>query len=182
MRHRLTALNGRAFAKLLNLMTIFLTQNNCIDKMFVGDIARENAIETTATSCGFDEFDSVEVFCERYQDYTNELGLSVESCIMTLQTTINATNFVIADLKDEEVEGIIFEGNKKIEYLPFKIYLQFPNLDIYKANRCHIKQISKDNFRSLHRLKSINLSFNQIKKISTDTFKGLGNLLHIYLS
>lgn len=101
---------------------------------------------------------------------------------MNKRTAINATNFIIADLRDEEVEGIIFDRNVNIEYLPVKIHLQFPNLDIYNASRCSIKQISKENFENLSRLKSIELSGNKIQKISGNTFKGLNSLLHVNLS
>lgn len=175
-------MNGQVFANLVNLKTIFLTQNGCINKFFIGDEARKTAIEKISTSCGFDEFDSKGVVCERFEDYVNDVGIPIDSCLMVEKTAINASNFVIADLKDDEIEGIVFEGNLRIEFLPYKIYMQFSNLDIYMAGRCSIKQISKENFENLHRLKHIDLSFNQIQKISTDTFKQLGNLMHISLS
>lgn len=137
----------------------------------------KTAIEAVSKNCGYKEFFSEEVACEKYQDSDN-----YDTCLMTNQTEISFTNFIIANLKDEEIEGIKFEGNKNIRFLPYKIYLQFPNLVIYNAERCSIKQISMQNFENLRSLKSIELRFNRIKKISGDTFKGLDNLRSVDLS
>lgn len=177
VKHRLTSLNGNAFESLSNLKSIFLSHNYCIDKKFIDAEVRDIASEVISNSCGFDELDSVKILCEKYHDYEN-----FETCFMTERTAINSTNFVIADLRDEEIEGITFEGNTRVEYLPYKIQMGFPNLLIYKANRCSIKQLSKENFEKLNRLKYIELSMNRIQKIFGTTFKGLGSLVRVDLS
>lgn len=176
MKQRLTSLNSHAFAKLTSLDAIHLNQNYCIDDEFQDGPAFKTAFEAIASSCGYDEIDSVEVVCERYQNIPNEY------CLMNERTAINATNFVMGELRDEEVEGIVFDGNKKIEYIPYKIHMQFPNLAIYHANRCSIKQISKENFENLRRLKSIELASNKIQKLAGNTFKGLEKLTKVDLS
>lgn len=154
-----------------------MAYNDCIDEWFIGDGFRDTAAKVISSSCGFDEYDSIEVLCERYLSHNY-----FDYCVMSGRTAINSTNFVIGDLKFEDVEGIIFENNKDIEYLPYKIYMQLPNLIFYNASRCSIKQVSKENFEILNRLKFIELQLNQIQKISGNTFKGLRSLRHINLS
>lgn len=144
--------------------------------MFFTDNEVRTAQEVISSRCGYDELDSIEIDCETFQDKNN-----FEFCIMTERTAINATNFVIADLKDEDVGGIDFNYNKAIEYLPYKIYMQFPNLVTYRAQSCSVKGISKENFEQLNRLKNINLESNRIEKISGNTFKGLEKLLDVNL-
>lgn len=170
-------MNGKAFANLPNLERISLLHNFCIDTIFYRDVIRTTAHETISSSCGFEEINSVEIFCERFDDFGES-----EFCGMDKKTKINASNFVIGELRDEAIEGIDFSENKKIEYLPYKIYMQFPNLVDYRANQCTIKQITKANFENLNRLKYLKLSSNKIQKIFGNTFHGLGNLREVDLS
>lgn len=177
MNQRLTALNGQAFANLQKIQKISLENIYCIQNgQFGGQDVREKAYEYISKKCGFDEFDSVEIACEGFEDYSGS-----EFCRLR-QAAINPTNFVIADLRDEEVDEIRLDGNKRIEYLSYKIYMQFPNLDAYWAGECSIKQISKENFENLNKLIKIYLAHNQIQKISGNTFKGLGQLRVVDLS
>lgn len=95
---------------------------------------------------------------------------------MTGRTAINSTKFVVAEDRNDEMQGIIFSNNTRIEYLPYKVHLQFPNLIYYMAGGCSIKQISKENFENLNRLERIDLSYNKIQKLSGNTFQGLAKL------
>lgn len=169
MQH-LISLNGKVFANLLQLEIIDLNANYCIDAKFIGEEVKTSASTSISSKCGFDEIDSVEVACERF-----ETSL-IEICFMTDRAAINANNFVIAELRNDGMQGIIFSNNSKIEYLPYKIHMQFPNLVTYMADRCSIKQITKENFESLNRLERLDLSFNKIQKISGNTFQGLQKL------
>lgn len=141
------------------------------------DDVRKTAPREISNRCGFNEINLVEVPCESYQEYDE-----YETCVMTERTSITSTNFAIADLKDDDVEAIIFDGNRAIEYLPFRIFVQLPEICIYKASQCSIKQVTMENFENLYRLKSIDLSLNQIQKISGNTFKGLKMLQQVNLS
>lgn len=178
MNQRLIALNGQSFANLHELEFISLQNNYCIDRSFHDNAIKTTALISISNSCGFEELVSVEIVCERF--IIPEL-YNFEFCDMTGKTVINATNFVIADLRDEEIEGIDFTKNKKIEYLPYKIYMHLPNLVYYWASICALKQISKENFEKLNRLQAIDLSHNQIKKIHGNTFNGLDSLIEIDL-
>lgn len=128
-------------------------------------------------NCGFDERDTVEIACERFNN-----DIVVEFCDMTEKTIINSTNFIIADLRDEDIEGIRFDGNKRVEYLPYKTYMQLPNLVYFTASGCSLKQIIRENFEKLSRLKFLDFSFNQIQKISGNTFSGLTDIDSVELS
>lgn len=167
-------MNGQAFANLPKLVGITFQNNYCIDDSYGGlekTSARKNAVESISKKCGFKELDFVEVACERFEGFGD-----FDLCIMDEKTAINATNFIIADLKDEEVGCVQFTGNKRIEYLPYKIFMQYPNLVEYRAGECSIKEISKENFEKLDRMYWLKLHDNQIEKISGDTFKGLESL------
>lgn len=172
-------MNSQAFENLPALVYVYLNLNYCINEFFIRK-SNNTAFERISKSCGFDEFDAIEVPCEKYEDNVISL-LHYQICSMKNQTVINATNFIIADPKDEEIAQISFYANNKIEYLPYKIYLQFPSLFDIIATRCAIKQILKENFEKLNRLEAIHLSYNQIQKISKDTFFELPYLQKIYL-
>lgn len=176
---RLTALNGQAFANLHNLEFLLLQNEGfCIDSFFVlkKDTSRLKIFEKVTKLCGYDENDFVEIPCEKFDSLSKS-----ESCMMNGSTIINATNFIIADPRDDDIRGIFFDLNKKIEYLPYKIYMQLPILIKYSANNCSIKQISMENFEKLNRLEQIRLAGNLIQKISGNTFKGLKRLKHVDL-
>lgn len=179
-RQRLTSLNGKAFENLKNLELIGLKWNICSDHGFAlthNYLTIANAPEIVTKQCGYEEIDSKEVFCERYRDFD-----LYETCYMDTNTIIDSDNFVVGDLKDEDVGAVISNRNKKIEYLPLQIYKQFPNLYLYLASECAIKQISKENFEKLNRLTVLNLAHNQIQKIRADTFVGVPSLSNVLLS
>lgn len=170
-------MNGQAFANLPNLKELFLFYNYCIHETFFGDGFLKRASAKISSHCGFEEFVTKTVACESYRIYDVFVY-----CVMNRKTVIAASSVAVDDLRDEEVEGIIFHDNKKVEFLPYKIYVQLPNLIHYWAARCSIKHITNQNFEKLNRLKTIDLASNQIQKLSGNTFQGLGNLQNIDLS
>lgn len=97
------------------------------------------------------------------------------------ETKINSANTVIAE-RDETVEAMWMHGNKKAFYLPNKISEKFPNIVLYQADRCSIKEISRDNFYGLTSLRELDLNDNQIEKLKDGTFDGLLNLHFLRLS
>lgn len=100
---------------------------------------------------------------------------------MTKTTSINSHEFSFESLKHENVTGLSFEGNKKIVYLPIKLYENFPNLFGIDASNCAIKKIANDNFRGLKFLKQLWLRGNAIEIISSDTFENLQQLEYLSL-
>lgn len=170
-------MNGDAFTNLPRLKYITLNDNHCIDRYFYHSTDRD--FSGITKTCGFPDIGSVDIGCE---SYTNFLLIQGESCNMNNISIINSPNFVMADMKDEQLKFINFFGNEKVEYLLYKIYMQFPNLMRISAYECSIKQISKQNFENLIRLEQINLRQNLILKIYGDTFKGLESLRLVDLS
>lgn len=83
---------------------------------------------------------------------------------------------------DRGIDGLYFNENKKIEYLPVEVYRSFPNLGHYWANNCSIKEIFRKNFEKLYNIDFIRLIGNQIEKIPSDTFADLSLLRAIALS
>lgn len=63
---------------------------------------------------------------------------------------------------DEEVSIIFYDNNPKVEYLLVEVYKKFPNITVYDASNCAVRQIFFDNFELLFYLESINLANNQI--------------------
>lgn len=180
VHQRLRAVNGQAFEKLKNLELIGFMFNDCIDQGFSSTRNYANiqiAAKIVSGHCGYDEIETKEVACEKYRDENR-----YETCYMNAHTIIDSANFSVAGLRDEDVGGLNFEGNKKIGYLPVYLYKQFPNLYVYFAKSCAIKEITKENFEKLKRLFVLDLSYNNIQKIRADTFNGLTILGKIYLS
>jgi Leucine-rich repeat (LRR) protein len=68
------------------------------------------------------------------------------------------------------------EGNSKIFYLPVGLVNEFPQLVEYYAPSCSIKEISKQNFEGLTKLKLLDLSYSSISKITKDMFEDLTSL------
>lgn len=94
---------------------------------------------------------------------------------------IKEDNFSFGKLKNENVTGLTFEGNKKIVYLPVKLYENLSNLLGIDASNCAIRQISNENFRRLNFLRQIWLRGNEIEIIASDTFENLEALEHLSL-
>lgn len=168
-------MNGKAFANLPKLKIIQI-ESYCIEEWYSGKDIKKTGLEQISSSCGFDEFDFEEILCERFDDF--ELD---EYCVMTGKTAINTTNFVIAEVRDEEVQGIDFDENERIEYLPYKIYKQLPNIARYTAKKCSIIEITKENFEKLNKFRMVLLDANRIRKIFGNTFEGLKSLSFVNL-
>lgn len=103
------------------------------------------------------------------------------SCLMILETVIDEPNYEISSRKNETIQGLTFNANKKIFFLPLEAFKKFPNLLGYSAYECSIKSIVKENFQNLNKLTVIYLHKNQIETILSDTFEGLSSLQDIFL-
>lgn len=128
--------------------------------------------------------ESREISCESVKDASYGWGSSshtLKSCYIDKTTSIDRPDTEIS-ARDESVTGFWSIGNGKILFLPIDIDLKFPNLQGYGAERCSIKEISKRNFKGLHKLKGLYLHSNQITKISSDTFSDLKVLEYLGLS
>lgn len=128
----------------------------------------------------FSSVEAKEISCEIVVEaYFGEVD-AVKTCFMQYSTSIDDLN-VTFSFYDEMVEGLNFNHNKNISFLPVQVAKKLPNLLSYCALNCSIKEISKENFVNLTMLKTLDLSHNQIEKITTDTFEDLSDLVELLL-
>ena len=123
-----------------------------------------------------------EIACERF--FTGKWNsLNNETftvCDMKSDTEIDEPNVKISDFDDSEL-SLTFFTNRNIFYLPIDVAKSFPNLIVYGADKTSIKEISKENFRNLRKLRSLTLMSNKIERIFSDTFEDLESLEVLWL-
>lgn len=102
-------------------------------------------------------------------------------CFMSDKTSIFSANITVSFMANEGVDGMWFEKNKAIRYLPINIYEVFPNIREYWARECAIKAIFKKNFRKLTQLKELFLSNNFIDTVPSNAFEDLIKLRWVRL-
>lgn len=120
-----------------------------------------------------------QITCEQILESGN--GYDYKTCFMQDITSISTRGVEISTLRDDTNEGIEFSQNIKISFLPWKVVEKFPNLVAYSASGCSLKEIEKQNFEGLTKLKALNIPNNQIETIASDTFEGLIQLEILFL-
>jgi Leucine rich repeat len=125
--------------------------------------------------------DDKDIFCESVTDVNWGYGVGiVKMCHMRETTAIDQINVNIA-MRDDEMGGLYFKNNKKISFLPVRVDEAFPNLALYNALGCSVKELSRVNFVGLKKLKILHLDSNQIEKINCGTFEDLVSLDILHL-
>lgn len=99
----------------------------------------------------------------------------LRTCNLSSQP-INTVNSMISSPKNDTVEGISFQGNLKIFFLPVNIGQKFQKLKMFDASSCAIKAIFKENFKNLKVLKELTLDNNEIFSVNSNTFEDLESL------
>ncbi|CRK93245.1 CLUMA_CG006788, isoform A [Clunio marinus] len=136
------------------------------------------------SSIAGEEISSNEIKCEKYEEIKVETSKDeLKSCKFNQNILINATNMELSDEIDEDVKAFVFDGNKKISFLPIVIEneTKYSELNYYSACSCSIQFISENNFRKFRNLTYIALSDNKIETISNFVFKGLVKLEYVLL-
>lgn len=129
-------------------------------------IAATYKVETAKFNCRrIDRFKSVE-----------------KCCYLDSNKVIDVNNVTFGGNEIADVQGIYFEHNKKIRFLPVKVYKKFPNLVFYMASNTVIEEILAANFEKLSSLKILDLYDNKIEFIPDDCFQGLTKLYEMNLS
>lgn len=170
-------MNGKLFDNLPLLKNVNVRENSCINMNFGSPINLELLSRRIMKNCGYDEpaYSEKEVKCN-----TVEKCLQGFCCYLRDEATIDSPDFTIAT-RDVNVDLIKFFSNAKIEFLPVNVYQSLPNLVLYGAHNCSIREITKSNFERLNKLETIALWGNFIEIIKSDTFEGLANLINIDL-
>lgn len=128
------------------------------------------------------ESNADEVSCEnmkihRWDIFAGELN----TCLLMTDVAIITPDTSIASNKDETIEGILFDGNKRVKFLPVSVSEKFPNLTGISAWNCAIETVSNRNFKNLSHLVALGLGSNQIETIDENTFEDLFSLKKLYL-
>lgn len=124
------------------------------------------------------ELKAAEISCEKVDGYDT----FKQCCYLNGTAVIDAVNVTFAGPENSDVDAILFDENKKIEFLPVNVYRNFPNLENYLARNASVKKISALNFQRLTSLEYIDLEVNQIDFIPDNCFQGLTKLNVILLS
>lgn len=124
------------------------------------------------------KLEATQISCEKIEGYPRITG---KRCFMNSTTTISTADVTLADLANVDVYGLMFDFNKKIEFLPVEVYKTFPNLAVLAAENCSLKEISARNFEKLVGLVFLDLQGNHIKSIPNYCFEGLTKLSHLLL-
>lgn len=122
-----------------------------------------------------------DIKCETLGSYKYGDGPSMKTCVMKEATIIESKGYIISSPTDETIEGLVFEHNKKIQFLPEKIAEKIPNIIFYTAWNLSLTEVSKINFINLTKLKILYLDNNLIETFASDTFEDLTSLMRLHL-
>lgn len=131
-----------------------------------------------------------EVGCEYEDLYWPSLNETLFTCIVTADQVIDEIGFKIFAnvapynlplINGDDVQALKFAPNKNIKFLPEKITKAFPNLIAFSAVDTSLETISKQHFKKLPKLRSVNLSGNNIKSFHQSTFEDLDSLEELIL-
>lgn len=165
-------MKGSVFDNLPALKNVDLEANLCVNQIFLSEESVRGLSNTVSGAC---DKKGTQIACE-------EISSQEKFCKMRNYTIIRDITYTISDPFNEKVETMSFSNNRNIEFLPILLHQTFPNIYIFSASRCAIKEISKGNFENLVQLDSIYLEENEIYAVLKDTFEGLQNLQTLYLS
>lgn len=167
---------GSVFENLPELQKVDLEFNKCIHKKFQSEEEIRGISKIVNRACGFDK-NNTQIACESFPR-----SFGQDTCEMKTYTIIrDITYTILSDTFNKYIGGIDFSENRNIEFLPILLNLTFPNIKLYHAEKCAIKEISKRNFEGLVQLWGVYLKENQIYAILSATFEGLINLKEIDL-
>lgn len=121
------------------------------------------------------------ISCEYISSFDYKSKTFIKECYMFNTSSIDALDTIFFT-RDNAMESVAMDHNKKIFYLPLKIGDAFINLVTLRAGNCSIKEVSRQNFIGSRNLKYLNLEHNQINKVESGTFESLTTLNELYLA
>lgn len=116
--------------------------------------------------------------CDKIENKEWNIHGTFKTCFMP-ETVIDSDDFLITSDQDETIEGFNAGGKGKLQQ---NIGAKFPNLVVLDAESCSIKNITKEDFRGLHKLRQLRLDNNEIETIDDDTFGFIPAVEYILLS
>lgn len=120
----------------------------------------------------------MKIECESQEMTHWGLG-NLMTCIMSKNTTIHCPGAIVE--WNPQVRAISLCMNSEIHFLPSDLHSSFSDLNLIYAYKSAIKAISRENFRNLTKLKTLDLDHNQITEIPRGTFSDLISLRELYM-
>jgi hypothetical protein len=105
-----------------------------------------------------------------------------KTCAMNTNLVLNSTIPIFSGPKDETITGLHFRKNRKVSILPQRVHETYPNLVVYGAESCSVKEIAREHFEKLTQLRRLNLESNQIFEVKQGVFDDLIAMEYIGLS
>lgn len=126
-------------------------------------------IQIIAIASTFDSLTAARsVKCEQFRDFA-------KLCLMNNFTVLDTNDITVTSTRNE-IEEMVFTGNRNVKFLPILVYQTWPNMREITAYGCSIQNISRSNFDKLNQMRRLQLENNQIEIIKSDTFRDLVRL------
>lgn len=106
---------------------------------------------------------------------------NLKTCCLEAEEVLD-NNFSISTAIDRMTLGFDVDNKKGLRSLPSNLFLVFPDLKAVKVNNCSVISVNEENFRSLSKLKYLNLQRNEIENIASDALVDLVSLEFLYLA
>lgn len=128
----------------------------------------EETTSTTTTSAP-----AKEVTCSlNYHDFPNAPN-PIYTCIINDQPIDDQGYVIKLTPHNNYVEGVAIDDNSNVKFLPENIGKIFPNLKYLSARNDSIDDVLRNNFDNLPKLRSLDLSDNNLSTIDPETFNNL---------
>lgn len=105
----------------------------------------------------------------------------LQTCKLGIEE-VNEENFMISLSKITAPSGLDLSSKKGVKFLPVNLVSVMPNLVAIETHSCAVKSIEVNHFKSLSKLKFLNLANNEIEYVSSNAFVDLTCLESLYLS
>lgn len=123
-----------------------------------------------------------EVVCEYEDIFWPHLNETLKTCVINeaiddKDTLISANAMTTENfVNGETIQAVSFGNNKNVKYLPKNLFEVFPNLVELSAVNASLTNIEPETFKSLQKLRFLDLSGNGLTEIKRETFKDLQSL------
>lgn len=90
--------------------------------------------------------------------------------------SVDSDDYKVTSLRNHNISFFMMIQNREILYLPVYLAEKFPSITKIYVERCSVQKLSSNNFKSLKKLRTIELEKNRITSIERNTFTNLNSL------
>ena len=204
--NKLSSLNEEIFKDLHELTSINLVGNNLPQineeelfqnnpkltnvKLTIHHTIKPEAVTSSSISKTTPETDESSTTLKSKSEVTCFLGYAKWSnnnsplitCDLKNQSINDPETFIKLTPYSPYIQGLKIEDDKQANYLPENIAESFPNLIQLSAKNSSLMTISKNDLNKLKKLRTLDLSENEIKTIEPEAFSDLVSLEELDLS